>query len=106
MQIHSGSTSTKLFNYVDSIEGITDQSKLKALINHLDLAVFKYISESETYDAAKTTICNVYVKRTKKLFARYCLATCKQRLDQFSKRVYAKSRETRLCANFSVETAI
>ena len=98
MQIQSGNTCTKLFNYVDSNEGITDQSKLKALINHLDLAVFKYISESETYDAAKTTLRNVHVKWTKKLFARYCLATCKQRLDQFPKRVYAKSKETRLCA--------
>ena len=69
-------------NYVENIEGITDENKLKVLINHLDSAVFEYISDIETYDAALTTLRNVYVKPTNEVFARYRLATCKQRLGQ------------------------
>ena len=51
-------------NYVENIEGITDENKLKVLINHLDSAVVEYISDIETYDAALTTLRNVYVKPT------------------------------------------
>ena len=71
--------------YINSIEGVSEENKLNILINPVDTSVYKYITETETYEAA-ITICNIviaaYIKPINKIFARYRLATCKQQPDQ------------------------
>ena len=92
-------------NYVDDIEGITDENKLKVLMNHLDSAVFEYISNIETYDAALTTLRNVYVKPTNEVFARYRLAICKQQLGQSLEKFMQCLKRLSSECNFAAVTA-
>ena len=57
------------------------------------------------YDAALTTLRYVYVKPTNKVFARYRLATCKQRLGQFLEEFMQCLKRVSSECNFAAVTA-
>ena len=71
-----------LTSYIGSIKEITNENKLNVLINHIDSATYKLVSDCESYDEAVTTLRNIFVKPTDEIFARYLLSSCKQQPDQ------------------------
>ncbi|KAG8278029.1 hypothetical protein J6590_028853 [Homalodisca vitripennis] len=61
-------------------ESITSENKLNLIINHSQ-PIFELISESTTYEAA-VGLNSIFIKPTSEIFARYQLASCKQRSDE------------------------
>ena len=62
-------------------------NKLKVMTNHVSPAVYEYISECTTYEAAVEIFTKIYVKPTNIVFARHLLSTRQQKpeenLDQY-----------------------
>ena len=65
--------------YVGQIENVTETNKLNLLINHIDAAVYEYISEAGTYNEEDSQILSdTFAKIPSSIFARYALMSCKQ----------------------------
>ena len=53
-------------------------NKLKVLTGYLSAHIYKLISEETTYESARTTLQNLFVKPKNEIYARHMLATAKQ----------------------------
>ncbi|CAI9723941.1 Hypothetical predicted protein [Octopus vulgaris] len=74
-----------LKNFLESFPAelpITDESKLRCLMAHVDKNVYELISECEDYLEAIQTLDRLYVKPLNIIFARDLLMTCKQEPGQ------------------------
>ena len=56
--------------------------KLKVMINHVSPAVYDYVSECTTYDAAVELLKTIYIKPTNVVFARHLLSTRQQKPEE------------------------
>lgn len=61
---------------------LTDEHKLKILVNHLSPSVYANIRECNNYETAISILNDIYIKRKNDIHARHILATRKQRTDE------------------------
>ena len=71
--------------------------KLSGLTAHLTAPIYKLVSEETTYDAAITTMKNLFVKPKNEIYARHMLASAQQNvnesIDEFVLRINKLSQE-------------
>lgn len=61
---------------------VTDNIKLKILLNNVSPNVYSYIRESKDYSTALSVLDKIYLKSKNEIHARYMLTSTKQRPDQ------------------------
>jgi len=84
---------------------ITNESKLRYLIEHIDKDVYELISEYANYDQAIQTLERVYVKPSNIIFARHLLMSCKQETGQTVDEYLQKLKRTSKDCNYSAVDA-
>ena len=76
-------------NFLDTFTEaeLTDRKKLAALINCISSSVYTYISSSNSFEEAITTLSDIYVKPKNEVYVRHLLSSRKQQegetVDQF-----------------------
>ena len=67
-----------LHSYISKFEGVTEAHKFNLLSNHIESAVYEFISETETYDTAVELLKATFAKTPSPIFARYVPKSFKQ----------------------------
>ncbi|XP_045615138.2 uncharacterized protein [Procambarus clarkii] len=95
-------------NFILAVEENTPTvNKLRLLINYVAPRVFNYVADCTTYDAAETSLTELFVKPKKEVFARHVLATRRQEpgesLGQFLQALKLLAKDCQFKAVTAVE---
>jgi len=95
-------------NFLESFPAdpaITNESKLRCLIAHINQDVYELISDSANYDQAIQTLERLYVKPSNVMFARHLLMTCKQKSEQSIDEYFQKLKRLSKDCNYAAVNA-
>ena len=65
-----------------STSALTSSQKLTLLLHHISNPIYKCLSVCQNYDAAISTLDGMFIKKKNSIFARYLLATRRQKTEE------------------------